>query len=274
MVRKAWNNRFDGKTAVVTGGSTGIGKAIVTELAREGANVVFSGRSRETGEAAEAELLKEDLAVKFFQGDMGKAETCRDLIEFTVNSFHRIDYLINNAFSFVAKSIDAEDSDWDLSLHVGPVAYSHMMRFALEPMKQVGGGAIVNMSSISAHIAQKNRWTYNAAKGAVNQLTRCAALDFAEYNVRVNSVSPALIWTRELEKGLNKTPDPAAYREIWNDFHMLRRLGDPVECAGPVLFLLSDDASFITGADLPIDGGFLAMGPQGIGKFVRTAGSI
>jgi NAD(P)-dependent dehydrogenase (short-subunit alcohol dehydrogenase family) len=273
MKRKVWNNRFAGKTAIVTGGSTGIGKAIVAELAREGAKVVFSGRSRETGEEAEAELKNESLEVKFFQGDMGKVATCKSLIDFTVDNFQRFDYLVNNAFSFVAKSVDAEDRDWDLSLHVGPIAYSHMMRFALEPMKLAGGGAIVNMSSISAHIAQKKRWTYNAAKGAVNQLTRCAALDLAEYGIRVNSVSPALIWTRELEKGLNKTPDPEAYREIWNDFHMLRRIGHPVECAGPVLFLLSDDASFITGVDLPIDGGFLAMGPQGIGKFVKTAGS-
>jgi hypothetical protein len=98
-------------------------------------------------------------------------------------------------------------------------------------------------------------------------------LDLAERGIRVNSVSPALIWTRELAKGLERTADPDTYRGIWKDFHMLRRIADPLACAGPVLFLLSEDASFITGVDLPIDGGFLAMGPQGIGRFASVAGS-
>jgi len=273
MEKQFWNDRFRGKVAVVTGGSAGIGKSIVRELAREGAQVTFSGRNKENGLETESELKSSGLDVQFFQGDMRVTETCQALIDFTISTYGRMHYLVNNAFSYIAKSFDAEDSDWELCLHAGPIAYAHMMRFSLEPMKKTGSGAIVNMSSISAHIAQKNRWTYNAAKGAVNQLTRCAAIDFAEFNIRVNSVSPALIWTRELEKGLSKTPDPSSFREIWNDFHMLRRIGNPIECARPVLFLLSDDASFITGADLPIDGGFLSMGPQGIGKFVRTAGS-
>ena len=165
-------------------------------------------------------------------------------------------------------------ADWERIFFVGPVAYATMGQLVCEPMRQAGGGAIVNMSSISAFIAQVNRWTYNAAKGAVTQLTRCMALDMASYNIRVNSVSPGWIWTREvlkaaaLDGGGREKWDP-----IWGEYHMLGRCGEPVECAGPTLFLLSDDASFITGTDLAIDAGYCAMGPEGLGKTTRFAGS-
>jgi NAD(P)-dependent dehydrogenase (short-subunit alcohol dehydrogenase family) len=141
-------------------------------------------------------------------------------------------------------------------------------------MASAGGGAMVNVSSISAHIAQKDRWTYNAAKGAVGQLTKCQALDLAPMGIRVNSVDPAWIWTNETDKaadldgGGREKWDP-----IWGRFHMLRRMGLPVEVARPVLFLLSEDASFITGTSLLIDGGYLAMGPEGLGEQSAFAGS-
>ena len=130
------------------------------------------------------------------------------------------------------------------------------------------------MSSVSAYIAQPNRWTYNAAKGAVQQLVRCMAYDLSIHNIRVNSVSPGWIWTREVHKaadidgGGREKWDP-----IWGEYHMLRRCGEPVECAGPTLFLLSDDASFITATDLAVDGGYLGMGPEGLGKTTVLAGS-
>jgi NAD(P)-dependent dehydrogenase (short-subunit alcohol dehydrogenase family) len=149
-----------------------------------------------------------------------------------------------------------------------------MVQNVLDPMKQQGGGAIVNMSSISAFVAQVNRWTYNAAKGAVNTMTKCMALDLAKYDIRVNSVSPGWIWTREvytaakLAGGGRQKWDP-----VWGEYHMFGRCGEPVECAGPTLFLLSDDASFITGTDLPIDAGYQSMGPEGLGKTAAFAGS-
>jgi len=149
-----------------------------------------------------------------------------------------------------------------------------MAALAAGPMKAQGGGAIVNVSSISAFVAQKNRWTYNTAKGAVHTLTKCLALDFAKDNIRVNSISPGWIWTREVYKAAGLDGGGREkWDSIWGDYHMLGRCGDPVECAGPALFLLSDDASFITGTDLPVDAGYQSLGPEGLGKTAAFAGS-
>jgi NAD(P)-dependent dehydrogenase (short-subunit alcohol dehydrogenase family) len=181
---------------------------------------------------------------------------------------------VNNAFSFIAKGMDATVDDWNRMMHVGPIAYSLLAASVVEPMKALGGGSIVNMSSISAFVAQPHRWTYNAAKGAVLNLTRCMAFDLATYGIRVNSVSPGWIWTREVYKAAAVDGGGREkWDAIWGEYHMLGRCGEPVECAGPVLFLLSDDASFITGTDLAIDGGYNGMGPEGLGKTTVLAGS-
>ena len=266
-------DRFKGKVAIVTGGASGIGRAIVEELCKEGARVCFTGIS-EIGETTRAQLSEDGFETCFLRGDMEDARFCRSVTPACLRQFGKVNYLVNNAFSFIAKGTDATSEEWDRMMRVGPIAYSFMASSVIEPMKGQGGGAIVNMSSISAFIAQKNRWTYNAAKGAVNNLTRCMAYDLAEYGIRVNSVSPGWIWTREVLKaaaidgGGKEKWDP-----IWGEYHMLRRCGEPVECAGPVLFLLSDDASFITATNLAVDGGYQGMGPEGLGKTTVLAGS-
>jgi len=273
LSRTPINDRFKSKVAIVTGGSFGIGKAVVEELCREGASVAFSGIEDE-GSETEKEFREKGFDVIFLRGDMVEESFCKQIVEITVEKWDRIDYLVNNAFSFVAEGLEAKTEDWQRSYLVGPVAYSRMVQNVVDPMRQAGAGAIVNVSSISGHVAQVGRWTYNASKGAVNQLTRCQALDLAKHNIRVNSVSPGWIWTREVYKaadiggGGREKWDP-----IWGKYHMLKRCGDTIECAGPILFLLSDDASFVTGTDLPIDGGYLGMGPEGIGETAIVAGS-
>ncbi len=266
-------DRFAGKVAIVTGGSSGIGRAIVEELCKEGAKVAFSGIS-DIGLTTAKELGEAGFEVLFVKGDMSQEAFCQTLVDETLARWGKVNYLVNNAFSFTAKGLDATREDWERIFFAGPVAYATMGQLVCQSMADQGGGAIVNMSSISAFIAQVNRWTYNAAKGAVMQLTRCMALDMARYGIRVNSVSPGWIWTREVYKaaaidgGGREKWDP-----VWGEYHMLGRCGEPVECAGPTLFLLSDDASFITGTDLAIDAGYCAMGPEGLGKTAKFAGS-
>jgi len=266
-------NRFKEKVSIVTGGSSGIGRSIVEELCKEGSLVVFTGISY-IGFSTEKELKNKGHDVMFLMGDMIEENFCSEIVEKTLQKWGRINYLVNNAFSFIAKGINATTEDWYRSYFVGPVAYARMIQNVIEPMRKQDGGAIVNMSSISAHIAQVNRWTYNASKGAVNQMTKCQALDLAKYNIRVNSVSPGWIWTREVEKASQMdSGGREKWEPIWGKYHILRRVGEPIECAGPILFLLSDDASFITGTDLPVDGGYLAIGPEGLGETTVIAGS-
>ncbi len=266
-------DRFKGKVAIVTGGANGIGRAIMEELCKEGACVTIAD-IEDGGEAVAREMTDLGYEVLFCQGNLAEETFCQSVVVQTLAKWGKVDILVNNAFSFTAKGLDATREDWERTFMVGPVGYAVMGKYAAEPMKAQGGGAIVNMSSISAFIAQPNRWTYNAAKGAVNTLTKCMAFDLAPYNIRVNSLSPGWIWTREvfkaadLDGGGREKWDP-----IWGEFHMLRRCGEPVEVAAATLFLLSDDAAFITATDLAVDGGYMGMGPEGLGKVTRLAGT-
>ncbi len=268
--RKPIPARFANKVAIVTGGTAGIGLAIAQQLCHEGATVALSGLPAD-GEEAAGQLSQAGYPAACFLGDMSQESFCEQIVRGVLERFGRVDYLVNNAFSFVAESLDATRADWDRAFSVGPIAFAKMIQLVADPMEQQGGGAIVNLASISGHIAQKSRWTYNMAKGAVNQLTKCAALDLAPRGIRVNSISPAWIWTREVEKAAGG--DRQKYEPIWGAYHMLGRLGRPVECAAATLFLLSDDARFITGTDLPVDGGYLSMGPEGLGQTAIIAGT-
>lgn len=260
---------LSGKAAIVTGGSSGIGRACVERLCEEGCSVTFSGIS-EIGETTVQELADRGFEVQFLRGDMGDEAFCRELVVAAARAWGRLDYLVNNAFSFTAKGLDATRADWERVMTVGPLAYAAMGQAIYPYMQEQGAGAIVNMSSISAHIAQPDRWTYNAAKGAVDQLTRCMAMDMAP-TVRVNTVSPGWIWTREVDKAANY--DREKWEPIWGKYHMLRRLGTVEECASVTAFLLSDEASFVTSAELMVDGGYRGLGSEGLGETSSFAGS-
>lgn len=273
MNRQPVTNRFKGKVVIVTGGASGIGRAITQELCREGAAVLIMDLS-EHGQTVADEMVVVGYDVLFYRGDVADGAACQQAVAATLAKWGHINHLVNNAFSFIAKGLDATPSDWDRIMRVGPIGYATMTQAVVEPLKQLGGGAIVNVSSISAFIAQPNRWTYNSAKGAVHNLTKCMAFDLAPFHIRVNSISPGWIWTQEVYKaaeidgGGREKWDP-----IWGEYHMLRRCGDPIECAAAALFLLSDDASFITATDLAVDGGYMGMGPEGLGKTTVLAGS-
>jgi len=152
------------KAAIVTGGASGIGRACVERLCEEGCSVTFSGVS-DIGNSTARELTDKGGKVQFLRGDMGEESFCKDLVAAAVSAWGRLDYLVNNAFSFTTKGLDATRADWNRVMNVGPVAYATMGQAVFLHMKKRGAGAIVNLSSISAHIAQPGRWTYNAAKG-------------------------------------------------------------------------------------------------------------
>ena len=259
-----------GKVAIVTGGSRGIGKAIVRRLLEEDVKVLFCGRNATVGAATLEEMKKDFADVDFMAGDMGSRQFAHDLVAHALAKWGQLDYIVNNAFPFTANGVATTEEEWVHTFLAGPVGYANMIAEFVE-QRGYGKGAICCTSSISGHIAQKNRWTYNMAKGAVKQLIRCAALDLAP-NIRVNCYSPGWVKTDEV---LKATPDGTweSSPKAWDEYHMVQRLQEPEEMAAAVAFLLSDDASSVTGHDLDASGGYLAMGPEGLNKDSNFAGS-
>ncbi len=264
-------NRFTGKVAIVTGGASGIGAAVVREFAAEGAAVAIFDINVLLGQAYADELSAAGHRVSFLRVDVSEVELVAQAVTAVASQYGTVNYLVNCAVSFTAKGLDVTTPDWERSLGVNVRGNSNTVQACYPHMKAAGGGAIVNIASISAHIAQPNRWTYNATKGAIVTMSKCQALDLAPDNIRVNVVSPGWIWTPEVDKAANN--DRAKWEPIWGRYHMLRRLGQPPEVARAVLFLCSDDASFITAAELPVDGGYLGMGSEGLGETSSFAGT-
>lgn len=245
---------FAGSVVVITGGASGIGRATAIEFVKAGAHAVLVDRDSAKAETTARELDNATVVV----ADVSKDEDCARAAAAAAGVGKPVRWLVNCAASFLSKAENATGADWDLSLGVN-VKGSALMASAVIPLiRAAGGGAIVNTGSISAWIAQPNRWTYNATKGAVVAMTRCQALDLARDKIRVNSVSPGTIWTPELDRMTNN--DRAAWEPTFGPQHILGRTGEPSEVATAILFLCSDAASFITGEDLRVDGGYLAQG--------------
>ena len=264
-------SRFAEKVAIVTGGASGIGAAVVHEFASEGAAVAIFDINVAGGQAYADELQAAGYRVSFHPVDVSDAQVVAQAVAAVVAQYGKVNYLVNSAVSFTAKGLDVTTAEWERSLGVNVRGTANMVQACYPAMKAAGGGAVVNIASISGHIAQPNRWTYNATKGAIITMTKCQALDLAPANIRVNVVSPGWIWTPEVDKAANN--DRAKWEPIWGRYHMLRRMGQPPEVARAVLFLCSDDASFITAAELPVDGGYLGLGSEGLGETSSFAGT-
>ncbi len=192
--------------------------------------------------------------------DVSKEEDVRRMRDACVREFGKIDVLVNSAATFVLKGVDASVEEWRRSLDVNVIGTCLCVRYAAEEMKKLGRGAIVNLSSISAFIAQPNFTTYSATKAAIVQMTRNMALDLAPHGIRVNCVCPATILTSASHRHMERVGQSLAeFVAEQGPLHLLRRVGQPREVAYPILFLASDEASFITGTHLMVDGGYTAV---------------
>jgi NAD(P)-dependent dehydrogenase (short-subunit alcohol dehydrogenase family) len=248
--------QFKGKTAIVTGAASGIGKSTADLYAKEGANVVLSDIDEKNGNAAAEAINKNGGKAIFVKADVSSHSDCKSLVEQTVKHFGRLDIACNNAGVGGESNPVADYSieGWDKVIAINLSSIFYCMKYEIKAMLETGSGSIVNMASILGNVSFENSAAYVSAKHGVLGLTKNAAIEYAKKNIRVNSVGPGFIHTpliAELEQ--NKE----AY-DFLVSLHPIGRLGKPEEVAELVIWLSSDKASFVTGAYYPVDGGYLA----------------
>ena len=246
-----------GKSAIVTGGATLIGAGVVRALHQAGVRVVVADINAEAGQAL-ADGLGD--GVLFSRTDITDDAQVAACVALAAERHGGVNYLVNLACSYLDDGIASPREDWLASLNVNLVSAVMVLKAVRPHFQQAGGGAVVNFTSISSGVAQTGRWLYPVGKAAMVQLTRSMAMDLAGEGVRVNSVSPGWTWSAIMDQLTGG--DRAKTDRVAAPFHLLRRVGDPAEVANVVLFLCSDMASFVTGADYACDGGYSAMGPE------------
>lgn len=250
--------RLAGKVAVITGAANGIGEATAELFAEEGASVALFDVDR-TGESVARRIRDKGGRAIFVECDISKEDQVAASMERAEKELSGIDILVNNAAVFVLEGLEASVEAWHRSLGVNVVGTSLCTRYAAEAMKRRGAGAIVNLSSISAFIAQPHFLAYSATKAALVNMTRCMALDLASSKIRVNCVCPGTIRTAATDRHMAQTGTTEEQFLAENaPLHLLNRVGTPREVAHAILFLASDEASFITATPLLVDGGYLA----------------
>ena len=256
--------RLEGKIALVTGSTSGIGRAAAKLFAEEGAKVVVTGRRRNLGEEVVREIESAGGVAVYYEADLSQSKETRDLVRFTVETYGRIDVLVNNAMSHIVPWGGAEgpgllstsDDDWDVMMTVGVKAPFIGCQEAIPHMVRQGGGSIINISSIRGLVAMRNGGAYDVAKAGIVNLSRQVTVDFGRHGIRANTISPGWIQSDEAHDQFEE--DPAS---IGNTLipQPVRRPGRYIDIAHAALFLASDDSTFVAGANLLVDGGLLAQ---------------
>jgi len=241
--------KLKGKTAIVTGSSSGIGKAIAEEFLRQGAFVVFS-------DVNEVPVPDKERTI-FVKCDVSKKEEVENLVKQAVDKFNGLDIMVNSAGIGTGEDIvSTDDKTWDKTIAVNLSGVFYGLRAAAKYMKENNTkGSIINMTSILGAVGFKDSISYSASKGGVNQLTRAGALDLASFGIRVNAIAPGFIKT-QMTKAV--TDDPQSKAQI-EQATPLGRMGEPEDIAKAALYLASDDSKFVTGSVLFVDGGWTAQ---------------
>lgn len=250
-------NRFTGKVAFVTGGASGLGEATARLFAAEGAKVVVADIN-EAGARAVAESLPEALALEVDTSDETAVERA---IAKAVEAFGRIDILFNNA-GIPGEQLPIADmsvENWKKVRAVNGDGVFFVLKFGVAAMLKTGGGAIVNTSSTNGLVGLPNIAPYTFTKWGVIGLTKSAAIEYAAHNIRVNAVAPTVVRTALVEQFIKDAPDPAEMARRMENFNPMPGMPEPKDVAASVAFLASDDARFITGHVIPIDGGYTAQ---------------
>ena len=263
--------RLDGKVAIVTGGASGIGRASAIQLAEEGAKVAITDRNIAGGEAAAREISDAGGDAIFIEHDVSNEDQWKSVIAAVLERYGRLDVLFNNAGIQFSKSVeDTTLEEWNRIMSVNADGVFLGTKYAIEAMKKNGpaGGSIINMSSTYGMIGEAINAAYCATKGAVMNFTKSAALHCGKsgYNIRVNSVHPGAVRTPLTDVEINDIVAAKGYASVeealekeWAPIHPIGRIGEPIDIANGVVYLASDESSFMTGAELVIDGGMIAQ---------------
>ncbi len=251
------NNSYENKVALVTGGTSGIGKATALAFAEAGAKVVLTGRREKEGAEVVAEIEKLGGTASFFKADFSKEAEVIAAVNFVVSTYGRLDVAFNNAGVEAAGPLpEITEEKYRAVFDINVWGVLSAMKHEIPAMLKTGGGAIVNTTSTFGHVGAPGVTIYVGSKHAVEGISKCVALEFAKQNIRVNTVSPAAIDTDMINRFAGKE---GAAREALINKHPVGRLGRPEEIAAAVLYLCSDSAKFTTGTSLKVDGGWLAL---------------
>jgi len=257
-MKKMFN--LSGKKAIVTGGGSGIGKAIAITLANNGAEVTILELNRENGQSVADEIVSSGGKASCIKCDISNLESVREAFE-SVTENGDLDILINNAgIAHVGNVDDTSPEDFDKIYNVNVKGVYHCLKTGVEKMK-TKGGAIINVSSVAALVGLSSRFAYSMSKGAVHAMTLSVAKDYLEYNIRCNSIAPGRVHTPFVDGFLAKNY-PGKEKEMFENLSKTQpigRMGKPEEIGALVLYLCSEEASFITGTCYPIDGGFVTL---------------
>ena len=251
--------RLPGKSAVITGGATGIGQAIALAFAREGAQVAVAGRRKEKLEATLRLLQEAGCSALALECDVTKAEDTLRTVKAAEAAFGKVNVLVNNAGSLsVSRVENITEADWDRVMAANVKGPFLMCRAALPAMRRAGGGSVINVGSVLGIVAIRDRAAYCASKGAVTMLTKAMALDHAQDNIRVNCLCPSIVESDITRNLFAETEAGGQARESRLASIPLGRFGKPADIAGLAVFLASEESSWMTGTVIPVDGGVTA----------------